>query len=75
MEPSKFEKKCLALTIGLDHSVCDGKYCERKLTCIRYMLYKKAELKMHCGLLWQICKTYNDKCYWKYGQENKQENR
>lgn len=44
MELSPFEKKCLALNIGYDHDVCDGKYCERKMTCVRYMLHKRAEI-------------------------------
>lgn len=75
MELSKFEKKCLALAIGYDNSVCDGKYCERKLDCIRYMIYKKAILEEFPRNLYYIQKKYNDECYWKYGQEDKQENR
>jgi len=75
MELSPFEKKCLALTIGLEHSVCDGKYCERKLTCLRYMLHTKARLEERGGCLSYIGKTFNDNCYLKYGQEDKQENR
>ena len=42
MDLSPFEKKCLSLNIGYDHDVCDGKYCERKMTCVRYMLHKRA---------------------------------
>lgn len=41
---SPFERKCLSLNIGYDHDVCDGKYCERKMTCVRYMLHKRAEI-------------------------------
>ena len=44
MDLSPFEKKCLSLNIGYDHDVCDGKYCERKMTCVRYMLHKRAEI-------------------------------
>lgn len=66
MELSKFEKKCLALTIGYDHSVCDGKYCERKLTCLRYMLHTKARLEERNGCLSYIGKTFNDNCYVKH---------
>lgn len=44
MDLSPFEKKCLSLNIGYDHDICDGKYCEKRQTCIRYMLHKKAEI-------------------------------
>lgn len=68
MELSPFEKKCLALSIGYDHDVCDGKYCERKMTCVRYMLFKKAELEnrsMDC--LYHIVRKFDFKnCYKKY---------
>lgn len=47
MKISPFEKKCLALNIGYDHDVCDGKYCEWRMTCLRYMLHKKALLEQH----------------------------
>ena len=44
MDLSPFEKKCLALNLGYDHDVCDGKYCEKRMTCLRYMLHKRAEI-------------------------------
>lgn len=77
MELSRFEKKCLSLSIGYDHDVCDGKYCEWKLTCLRYMLYKKAKLQgYNMEFLYHIQQKFDFKnCYLKYGQENKQENR
>ena len=71
MELSPFEKKCLTLTIGYDHCVCDGKYCERKMTCIRYMLHKKAALEEYNKPLSYIVRKFKfEECYKKYEQDS-----
>lgn len=66
MSLSQFEKKCLSLNIGYDHDLCDGKYCEKRMTCVRYMLHKKWQLDNFAVNLTYVKKTYNDKCYLKY---------
>lgn len=67
MDLSPFEKKCLALNIGYDHDVCDGMYCEKRMTCVRYMLYKKAVLKGYDKILYYVVKKFNFRdCYKKY---------
>ena len=67
MDLSTFEKKCLALNIGYDHDVCDGKYCERRMTCVRYMLHKKAVLEEYNKPLPYVAKKYGFvNCYKKY---------
>ena len=72
MSVSPFEKKCLSLNIGYDHSVCDGKYCEKRMTCVRYMLHKKAVLEEYNKPLPYIVTKFKfDKCYWKYEQDSK----
>lgn len=67
---SKFEKKCLALNIGYDNIVCDGKYCAYRMTCIRYMLHKKATIERYEGELYYVRKFFNKECYLKYESEN-----
>lgn len=67
MELSPFEKKCLSLNIGYDHCVCDGKYCERRMTCVRYMLHKKAVSEQYSRpLAYLVTKFRIKECYWKY---------
>lgn len=70
MELSPFEKKCLALNIGYDHDVCDGKYCEKRMTCVRYMLHKKAVIlednKMPLAYIFGKQKYNYSICYKKY---------
>ena len=67
MELSPFEKKCLALNIGYDHEVCDGKYCEKRMTCVRYMLHKKAVLEDYDKPLHYVVKKFNfGDCYKKH---------
>ena len=69
MKLSPFEKNCLSLNIGYDHDLCDGKYCEKRMTCVRYMLHKKATLldyKLPLAYIFGKQK-YNFKiCYEKY---------
>ena len=67
MDLSPFEKKCLALNIGYDHDVCDGKYCEKRMVCVRYMLHKKAVLEDYDKPLHYVVKKFNfGDCYKKY---------
>ena len=67
MNLSPFEKKCLALNLGYDHNVCDGKYCEKRMTCVRYMLHKKAVLEEYNKPLPYVGKKYGFvNCYKKY---------
>ena len=66
MKLSPFEKKCLSLNIGYDHDLCDGKYCEKRMTCVRYMLHKKWQLDTFGVNFSYVEKKYNDKCYLKY---------
>lgn len=69
MNLSPFEKKCLALNIGYDHDVCDGKYCEKRMTCVRYMLHKKAVLQGYSLPLYYLVgkpKYNHSECYMKY---------
>lgn len=67
MELSPFEKKCLALNIGYDHTVCNGRHCEHRMTCVRYMLHTKANLEGYGGALYYIDFKFNFLvCYKKY---------
>ena len=68
MELSRFEKRCLALTDSYDHDVCDGKYCQWKLTCLRYMLHVRAEFEGHNPkCLYYIQRKFDyEHCYLKY---------
>lgn len=69
MDLSAFEKKCLALNIGYDHDVCDGKYCERRMTCVRYMLHKKAVLEEYNKPLPYIVRKFKfEECFKEYEQ-------
>jgi hypothetical protein len=71
MELSPFEKKCLSLNIGYDHDVCDGKHCEKRMTCVRYMLHKKAVLEYYNKPLWYVVRKFNfEECYMKYEQDS-----
>lgn len=68
---SPFEKKCLSLNIGYDHNVCDGKYCEKRMTCVRYMLHKKAVLEEYNKpLSYVVGKFRFEECYKKYEQDS-----
>ena len=67
MDLSTFEKKCLALNLGYNHNVCDGKYCEKRMTCVRYMLYKKAVLEVYNNPLSYVVRKFRfEECYKKY---------
>ena len=67
MNLSPFEKKCLALNLGYDHNVCDGKYCEKRMTCVRYMLHKKAVLEVYNNPLSYVVRKFMfEECYKKY---------
>ena len=67
MDLSPFEKKCLALNIGYDHDVCHGKYCEKRMTCVRYMLHKKAVLEVYNNPLSYVVRKFRfEECYKKY---------
>jgi hypothetical protein len=71
MNLSPFEKKCLALNIGYGHDVCDGKYCEKRMTCVRYMLHKKAVLEEYNNPLWYVGRKFRfEECYKKYEQDS-----
>lgn len=71
MNLSSFEKKCLALNIGYDYDVCDGEYCEKRMTCVRYMLHKKAVLEEYSEPLWYVVRKFKlEVCYKKYEQDS-----
>lgn len=67
MNLSPFEKKCLALNLGYDHDVCEGRFCTKRQTCVRYMLYKKAKLEGYKErLIYIVCNPRYNECYVKY---------
>lgn len=69
MEYENFEQHCLDLNISYDNAVCDGETCQHKLTCVRYMLHKKAVLEKYpYPLAYMVCapKFNFELCYWKY---------
>jgi hypothetical protein len=71
MDLSPFEKKCLALNIGYDHDACEGKYCEKRMTCVRYMLHKKAVLEEYGKPLSYVVRKFKfEECYKKYEQDS-----
>lgn len=71
MNLSPFEKKCLSLNIGYDHDICDGKYCEKRMTCVRYMLHKKAVLEGYNNPLSYVVRKFRfEECYKKYEQDS-----
>lgn len=72
MDYDDFEQRCLELNISYDNAVCDGRCCPHKLTCIRYMLHKKAVLEKYpYPIAYMMCNPkYNfELCYIKYDNE------
>ena len=71
MNLNPFEKKCFELKIGYDHDVCDGKYCKKRMTCVRYMLHKKAVLEEYNKPLSYVVRKFRfEECYKKYEQDS-----
>ena len=47
----------------------NGKYCERRMTCVRYMLHKKAVLEEYNKPLPYVVRKFKfEECYKKYEQ-------
>lgn len=66
-----FAEKCKGLKMGYDHQACMGKDCNKKYSCMRFMLHIKAKMENVERPIPYMTNTGKwARCYLKHGNES-----